>query len=245
LPEIQHLRNAPIVEALIDVRVEVRPGFRGEEFRAVGGRLAADYPKIEERAGVTLQLAFGGPQPTQQVQQHGLSGVFLHSADGKNVAQFRTDGFTLNRLEPYTSWDELLPEALRLFEIYVSVAKPRLVTRVATRYINRLQLPNAAMQEFLTSPPRGVPGTQGILAGFLEVSQVEEPTGEKVNFTQASDGNPATQSARAVAIDIDCYREDSFEPSVHAVREQLQRLHALKNRVFFGALTEAALRPYQ
>jgi len=185
LAQIRHLRNAPIVEALIDIRVEARQDFRGELFEEVKAAVATEYPKVEERRGVTLQLAFGGPQPQPQVQQHGLDGFFFRSADEKEVIQFRSDGFTFNRLQPYTSWEQILPPALRFLEMYLKSARPRAINRVATRYINRIRLPSPRFEEYLTSPPRGVPGTRGSIAGFTEVAVTSEHANAMVTFTQS------------------------------------------------------------
>ena len=66
--------------------------------------------------------------------------MFLRSQDDLTVAQFRADGFTMNRLKPYTGWAMLLPQVLDLWDAYVTVAQPAHVARVALRYINRLDL---------------------------------------------------------------------------------------------------------
>ncbi len=48
---------------------------------------------------------------------------FSKTPDRLNVAQFRRDGFTFNRLRPYTKWEEIRPEALRLWQLYTAKAK--------------------------------------------------------------------------------------------------------------------------
>lgn len=57
-------------------------------------------------------------------QDQGFLGLFLKAADELTIAQFRPDGFTVNRLRPYTGWSAILPEVLELWDIYVRVAKP-------------------------------------------------------------------------------------------------------------------------
>lgn len=242
LADIQHLRGAPIVEAIIDVRVEARPDFRGNAFLEIRDVIAGDYPFIEERHGVTFQLAFGSPQPQQQIQQHGIDGLFFRSADQKTVAQFRVDGFTLNRLAPYTSWGDLLPRALRLLHVYLEVTTPRSIIRVATRYINRIRLPSRRFEDYLTIPPRAVPGTGGAIAGFMEVALAKDDSGALVNFTQALDSSTSEHDDPSILLDIDAFRADSFEPNLDEVQRRLDVLHDLKNRVFFGALTDSAVR---
>ena len=45
------------------------------------------------------------------------------------LVDFRADGFTYNRLQPYTSWDAVLPEALGLWELFVQTVVPVSITR--------------------------------------------------------------------------------------------------------------------
>ncbi len=66
------------------------------------------------------------------------------SEDEVKLVQFRLDGFTFNRSKPYTSWEQVFPEAFGLWKEYVSLAAPEFVNRIAVRYINRLDLPSTA-----------------------------------------------------------------------------------------------------
>ena len=62
----------------------------------------------------------------------------LKSHDGLSIAQFRIDGFTYNRLRPYPSWEDILPEAIRLWRIYVATVVPEGIARAAVRYVTAL-----------------------------------------------------------------------------------------------------------
>src|SRR5258708_35248458 len=73
---------------------------------------------------------------------------------GSLVAQFRIDGFTFSKLEPYTTWEEVFAEASRLWQLYVAKAQPPEVIRVAVGCINRLRVPGPAdRSEDLAAPP--------------------------------------------------------------------------------------------
>src|SRR5258708_20692263 len=73
---------------------------------------------------------------------------------GSLVAQFRIDGFTFSKLEPYTTWEEVFAEASRLWQLYVAKAQPPEGIRVAGRDINRLRVPvPAALCENFAPPP--------------------------------------------------------------------------------------------
>ena len=62
---------------------------------------------------------------------------FLH-ADEKQLVQVRAQGFSFNRLAPYTSLDDYLPEIERTWHLFVGLASPVQIRVVQLRYINRI-----------------------------------------------------------------------------------------------------------
>jgi len=91
----------------------------------------------------------------RQSTEHDLRGYMFRSEDEFNVVQFRVDGFTFNRLKPYTSWKSVWPQALELWRKYQNMALPVAITRMALRYINHIELPSRAfrLDDVLTCPP--------------------------------------------------------------------------------------------
>src|SRR5579864_1452406 len=133
---LRRLANAPITEAIVDFRVTLPPGFEVEAFTSLKGKLRDTYPVVEERRlfEARFEMKEGKALPPD-TEEKGLQGYFFQSEDRRNIAQFRRDGFTYNRLAPYTSWGDLQPEALRLWDLYAEVAAPEKLDRLALRYI--------------------------------------------------------------------------------------------------------------
>ncbi len=104
------------------------------------------------------------------------------SQDEKQIVQFRIDGFTLNRIRPYTNWKELFPEALRLWKYYLDFTSVDHVPRVAVRHINRIDLPLPVkdFRDHLTVPPDIPEGLPQMLSSFLTRVVIED------NETKAS-----------------------------------------------------------
>ena len=121
-----HYERAPIKEALIDIKVEPSQ-MPFESLQELGTHLN-DYPKRETRnfGAVTIQLGTG-IAPTMEQKPWSL--VFKNGQDNQ-VAQFRLDGFTFSRLEPYQDWEHLRDEARRLWEIYRRATGSRKILRV-------------------------------------------------------------------------------------------------------------------
>ena len=154
MPSIRHLKNAPITEALLDIRVRAKAGFNSASFTGLPPSLSTDFPKRVEYNAIKVEMQIPADTPPE-IQELGLQGIFYKSDDEKYVAQFRIDGFTLNRLKPYTSWDDFSAHAQALWEVYVEQAQPELVTRLALRYINHLPLPKdaSALADFMLVLP--------------------------------------------------------------------------------------------
>lgn len=247
MTQVRHLAKAPITEAVVDFRVITPKCFQAEAFREVKEKLKSRFPEVEEQTGFQGQFGFRDGKPESSVRSVGLRGYFLKSEDGLNVAQFRVDGFTFNRLRPYTTWDLVSADALELWDLYLEVARPEKVTRLALRYINRLELPQDALQEassYLASPqqlPKGIPQTlRSCLARV--VLEDDRPGGLLANISQAF----TKEAGNTILIlDIDAYKEAEIDPKSREIPEILEQLRDLKNRIFFGSLTDRVLTGFE
>src|SRR5437016_5691327 len=107
--EFEHLPHSPITEAVIDFQAKLPEGFIIQALRDLQSKLGSDFTSVEELKGIELQLYFGATHtvdvPTRR--DLGIAGYRFRSADGKNITQFRRDGFTFSRLAPYTSWEDV------------------------------------------------------------------------------------------------------------------------------------------
>lgn len=246
MASIRPLRNPPITEALIDFRVSTREGFRAEEFLSLKDRLHREFPIADEQRWSEARIEFRQGPPTLLGADLGLRGVLFRSADKLNVAQFRVDGFTFNRLKPYTAWEAIRPEAQRLWELYVETARPENIVRLALRYINHLLLPTnlGGLARFLTAPPLLPSRYPPQLRGYLSRLVVGKPQSETAaNVIQAVE-NPQQDSLTAL-IDIDVYMQQELPCQDRRLTELLEELRIVKNEIFFDTVTEVALRLYE
>ena len=244
----RHLARAPITEALVDIHVMPREGLT---FAALQDRIreaAFGYyvknPISEGMFGFKLPADGQQAETTAESAQVGLR---LHSMDEKYVAQYRLSGFTLSRLPPYEDWAKLLEETKRVWADYVERLKPVRVVRVATRFINNLRLPleqGASYQTYLNKlvdVPDEAP--QAVAAFFQRFQLVDAASGARVNLTLALDSTPASGPA-PVILDLDAFMSTNLEPTDPEVWSMLAHLRDLKNRSFFGTITDQAVELY-
>jgi len=242
--EIRHLDNAPIVEAVIDFRVNIPTELSAQIFSSFGSDFTSKYPKKESLTSgqIEFQIEAGKPVVKSNVDQ-GIQGYIYKSADGKDVAQFRIDGFTFSRLHPYTSWDKVFKEASTLWALYCSkfVADMPIVKRIAVRYINRLDIPaKSSLEKYLTAPlgpPKELPQE---MSEFLTRMVIKD--GElTANIIQALDKSPKPDHV-GVILDIDVYKENNNGFDISNVLSEFEKLRNLKNRIFFANITEEIVR---
>lgn len=248
MPEPRPLTRCPIVEALIDLRVSAAEHVAGDAFDVA----AADMQQrgYSRKGSIREQkvLLTAGLDAMQHSSTESLTGARFHSADERFVAQFTTQGFTVSRLQPYVDWNSLVTEALALWRVYSAVARPSTVGRVATRYINELVLPVEPLlplSEYLRAAPFVPADVASPPANFLQRYVVHDrETGAQAIVIQARQ-RPDTAEGIPVLLDLDCFVEKPFEPNDASAFAMLARLRNLKNRLFFGLVTDLTLRLYE
>jgi uncharacterized protein (TIGR04255 family) len=249
------LKNAPIIEAVIEFHCELPPGQdRAGWEAAFKQRFSADYPQCHAQhlQEVQFQMGSGGESPAAKAVRQGIHGFRHLSADGRQLVQCRADGFFFNRLAPYTSFDDYLPEALRCWALYREVAEPVIVRQVCLRYINRLLLPLAEGQlslgKYLKNPPVMATPVDGETFSFVEFVHQHQiaalQSKSLVSVVLAS--QPLENAHLPLIFEIAAMRSSDFNPADHAAFQvALHSLRHLKNNVFANTLTPECLKLFQ
>ncbi len=242
----RHLPKAPIREAVIDIRVPHDPGL--PRLSEIAKSCKADYPNQVELRARTLGIELKGPDNwrASSVDQ-GSRGFRLASADGKNVAQMRVDGFAFSRLAEYETWERMSAEAKRLWTLYCESSQLGSISRYAVRYVNVMQfpLPVSDLSEYLISPPdvpEGLP--QGVSSYLMRMVLHDADTGAQAVVTQAME---ALSSEKVpIVLDIDVFAERQVAATdQERLWQELEQLRILKNRIFFESITERTARLFE
>lgn len=137
-----HYSRAPILEAVIDIHARLPHDVDLEALSRVswgvaGGRYSSPQPRF--RNDILVQ---GDSQPPVVSAAQVQVGFIFRDDERKQVVQSRIDGFALSQLAPYDRWESFCHDARFLWDAYCDAARPLGVTRIAVRYINRLELPH-------------------------------------------------------------------------------------------------------
>ena len=244
----EHLRKAPITEALIDIRATLPAHIKLRDLEKVCGELSDRYPNCRERRSFKGRLSFGeASPPALSVECEGPDGYLMTSKDGLQIVQARLDGFTFSRLRPYETWERLRDDAKSLWQTYCKAAHPGLVTRIAVRYVNRINLPLPVrdLKEWILTGPEVAPDLPQELAGyFFKIHLPFDGPRGYANVSQKVDVDEVKTHV-ALIFDIDAFLPIEADPLTEETWGRLEDLRTIKNRVFFDSLTEKTLELFR
>ncbi|OGR00436.1 MAG: hypothetical protein A2511_10530 [Deltaproteobacteria bacterium RIFOXYD12_FULL_50_9] len=244
------LRHPPIVEAVMDIECDLPPG---QQLAALQGKalecFCERYPIFRTQLIQEHQIATPpGGQPEVSVR-HGVQAFQFLQDDEKQLVQIRAQGFSFNRLFPYTNLYDYLPEIERTWRLYFELAAPVQVRLIRLRYINRILLPfsggNVNLDDFFKVGPR-LPDEENLtFTGFFnQHTAVEEQTGHQINIVLTS--QPRDGDQLPIIFDNSVASLENGEAADWDwILTKIQSLQNLKNRIFRNSLTEKCLNLFQ
>jgi uncharacterized protein (TIGR04255 family) len=251
--QFENLPNAPIVEAVIDIRCRAEVALEETTLKTQLAEKLVDYQyldavhdfKVEQQVHLREELP---EEPI--IRRLGWKGIrFIASDDKKHIAHFNRDGFRFSRLEPYLSWDNLFEEGMRLWSIYVDIAQPSEIHRIGLRYINRIQLPPNELhfEKYLQPTVQPPMGLDLPFQGFLHQDTLAVPGYlYAINIIRTIQP-PVSPTAQGMGLilDIDAFTTQGFALDPSLMEKRMLELRWLKNKVFFGSVTPEALKLFQ
>lgn len=247
------LRNPPIMEAVLDIECDLPPG---NKLSDIEGRAKKEfsryYPKTriqfiqEHKIESKMEEA-----PKIEVRRAVQALQFLQN-DEKQLVQVRTNGFSFNRLSPYTCLDDYLSEIEQCWRIYLDLASPVLVRLIRLRYINRMLLPFSAgrieLNDYLRIGPH-LPGEEKdenleIISFLHQYVAIEKDTGHRADIVLTAQ-NPLKEGL-PVILDNSATATETYEPTDWApIQAKILLLRDLEDRLFREAVTEKCLTLFQ
>lgn len=248
MAEYPFLKNAPITEALIDIRIKIKDSFDVKLFESLHKEISNQYPEKKERHKWEGKFEFKKGEGPISTGTQTIDGYIFTSKDGKQVFQARIDGFTFNRLRPYDKWETFRDEAFMLWKLYSNLVSPEII-RVAVRYINKFDIPlfPQPMQDFneyLTAAPivpKELP--QGV-SSFLTRVVINDPEKDAAAIITQAFEQIVDPKFIPIILDIDAFKQKEVIAEEDAW-QTLEALRHFKNRIFFASITEKTRRLFQ
>lgn len=242
MQESRHYSKAPVTEAIIDLRTTTPETFPVEKFAEIHASIQQDFPIILPcYKGIGALHYEPGLSFKVDTSEH-QSGFWFKSENSLQTFQATLEGFTFNRLAPYTSWEEFSATAKHLWTLYQELCQPLNVTRAAIRYINQIHIPAKGFVELkdylYTLPEISAQLPQGALQSFFMQLQMPQPDLDAtliINETIAPRTDPEFVT---IILDLDLFREQVWESHDKNIWQFLERLRQRKNEVFEASITD-------
>src|ERR1035441_6364684 len=156
-------KNAPITEAVLDIRTRLNE----PSLERLSNIRDKDYPNLFRTPNLMeFKFSVGEGEPTFDTSSEQL-GFSYRSADEKNIFQVRKDGFSHNRLAPYTEWNSFSAEARRLWLVYKAEADPIDIEMIGLNYINEIYIPfGVSFEDYFKTYVEVPPELPQVLIGF-------------------------------------------------------------------------------
>jgi uncharacterized protein (TIGR04255 family) len=240
---VEHLPKAPIQEAMLDINAVLPADFDVATFKSFNKEIEQRFPEMQEWVEYVqgLQFAPGGVIQSSEATKSVGGYFFVSKSEGK-VVQARRDGFTFNKLKPYSNWEDFKREAMEMWRRYVEISKPQCVQRLGLRYINRIKLPpdlKDLRDVCLLFPdiPSRIPQQ---LSEFFQRFVAPRDNGSVATVTLAIDNTPLPENT-AIILDIDVsWHLTDNSPIDDTLWARFDEARLLKNEIFDASLTENA-----
>ena len=219
------LKNAPITEAVIDLHVQARVEF-GAYVESLRAAFRESFDSAEE-------------QPAEKL---GRRGLIFPARPTSEAVQVSENGFAFSKLQPYTSWEDVRDSARRYWEIYRRVVDVEIIDRVGVRFINQFRLRHdQKLPDYLAVLPQ-VPETvapEEVADTLSRLTIHDDKLGitSRVFYVCKTDETGVT-----VIIDTDSAKLGRFDSE--DIWASLEQLRDVKNRIFFGSITENAAQEF-
>ena len=231
-----HLSKAPVVEAVFDIRGVPSVTWNESNLQNELKQRLPDFPKHETMRETRFQIPHGESAPV--VDDFGCVGFKLHSNDNVHIVQFNKGSFVFSRLKPYSDWEQFSRAALRLWAVYYELLKPSEIGRIGLRFINRVAIkqPVGELADYYKYPPASIKELNWPLTGYLHHDVIEVPeTAYSVNVIKTVQNG---QGEIGLLLDIDVFTQSHFAYNELRIIECMEEMRWVKNKIFFGSLTE-------
>ncbi|AFZ15599.1 hypothetical protein Cri9333_4833 (plasmid) [Crinalium epipsammum PCC 9333] len=241
-----NFKNSPIVEAIFDIRATLPTNLNFEDISLFEESIKDEFPVKNIKASLKADFSFQlNNIPSNIPLSTSKEGFVFSSLDNKKIIQVRLDGFTFSQLQPYDSWDNFYNQACNLWKMYVQVARPDAVSRVALRYINKMEIPFKEpfkIEDYVKIFPEISADIKVTLMDYFMRLVVTNPKYlPSIAIVNQTIGELTENNTLPLIFDIDIYQDVIFSPEedegkIKNIFEN--NLRSFRNEIFFKAITK-------
>ena len=231
-------KRPPIIDAVIEIRhsTELTP----KQIETVAKKLQPQYPFKKSNVQIETSMAVSDSGLLQQTMRS-TNGLVLENTDLQSVATIMPKTFSVAARAPYPGWDVLFAALKNVWKIIKDISEFKTVTRIGSRFINRIDIPVQGDIEKLNIADYlkvGIQSPERYSINSYDVAFMVELENNFSALIRTTTTEPAIPLTAALLLDMDIYctnnlpmREDELLNKVNFIREQ-------KNNLFEGFVTD-------
>jgi uncharacterized protein (TIGR04255 family) len=246
----RNYQNPPIVEALCELSFDPGQPWDGTLPGLVYNEIKDRFPKKRQQAVFQFGIQIGGQNPSsvppspRPPTQETFSRLQFLSEDERTLIQIAPDVLTVNKLKPYSSWNELKPLISYALENYRKAANPKAIRKIGLRYINRIEIPLAevSIQDYLLASPKIPDPLPQRINVWVQRSEI--PFDEGMLIIQTGSVREQGQSGVVFLLDLDFVTVGEPFP-IEAVEGKLEIAHKNVGDGFEACITDTARKLFK
>ncbi len=233
-PKVQHLKNAPIKEAIVDIQVEL-PSDALKGLEKLKKSYSREYPVTKDLLGLEVRIKSTAETRGSSHEMNRM-GIRFETGNNDRVVLARLDRMVFSRVNKYYDWDDLIENAKKAWGKYRRAMKPVRIKRLAVRYINQVQL-EWPIEDIVKAQPSIPTGVDYKMNGFTSQTLLTD-NGVSILVTLAK-----KDRSEPVLIDIDVFKDVDLLPKQFiSVWKQISKFREIKNNVFFNYSTQKLIK---
>ena len=225
-------KHAPITEALWEVNVEPSvSNIKEINFEQIN--VQKQFPLMEEKFFFDKKNVFRSDSNKY------VDGYLYKSEDKSEIIQYRLDGYTFNKLKPYSKWEVLFPVFEKYWQKYKDFVKPKKIKKIAVRYINVIPIIEEykKLEDYFVNPI-GLPETlcnKDILHLFSKYVIKLEDAFNAIVIKNISNNS--------LILDIEVFKELNIDLNKdYNFINDFEKMRVFKNNIFEESLTNKIKR---
>jgi uncharacterized protein (TIGR04255 family) len=239
--------NCPIVEAVLDIRVDgIREIFTELLRHVQETSIIQEFNKIEKKTQFQGRVSFKGDNLESSYNRQLVGVLFLNEERTKQL-QIKPDGFSFHHLNKYGGWNNFFTQAIdiwRIVESFIATTADTTIPRLAIRTVNKINItdPTSDLDDYITIVPKIPKALPQLFEGLF--TQISVPAdiqdrSKKIIINQTIEPVLNSQALQYI-LDIDVVHLEVIPKKLNEndLIEIFEAIHVIKNTVFESCITD-------
>ncbi|CAG1064783.1 hypothetical protein BAC1_00349 [uncultured bacterium] len=231
--------NPPIIEAVCEFRLTPDTQWDLTTPGLIYEKISKEFVNKEEISlqEVTLVKTAEGLQHSVRPDQR----IRFLTDDKKTFIQLGTRLLAVNRLKPYSTWEDFKPKIENAFSALNETVDISSFQRIGLRYINRIDIPSQTvdLDQYFDFKPFLGKGLPQLLKSFIVGCEIPFRDGQDSCKVQLTNTIPETPASSSYVLDLNYFLATAEAISKQDALEWVENAHNILEDIFEGCITDS------